>query len=264
MRRSIRSNTIIINGQRLHFYESVGANPDAKQVVILPGWGSEGSHWLSTIERLNARHDWHFYALDLPGFGNSPTPDRTWGLDDFVNLIEEFIARHIGKQVVLVGHSFGGQIATALTARQSRLIEQLILVAAASVRELDNKSFTKKVASTVRPIFELPGMKSFKHKILGWLMGEDYILNPDMWETMKRVVNEDVSEEARTISRPTSLVWGSEDQEAPLVSGQRLSRLIPNARLEVIPQAGHFPFIDKPDQFIKLFERFLNDENEDS
>ena len=56
---------------------------------------------------------------------------------------------------------------------------------------------------------------------------------------------------------PTLLVWGDEDRLVPLAHGRRLARAIPGARLEIVPACGHMPFIERPDEFLRVVRPFL-------
>ncbi len=65
-------------------------------------------------------------------------------------------------------------------------------------------------------------------------------------------------DELRSVAPPTLVMWGSDDRVFPANHGERAARLIPNARLEVIPDAGHVCFWDQPETSNRLLVEFLN------
>ena len=48
---------------------------------------------------------------------------------------------------------------------------------------------------------------------------------------------------------PTLVVWGAEDRIIPVDSGRRIREAIPGASLEVIPECGHLPHVEKAHEF---------------
>ena len=59
------------------------------------------------------------------------------------------------------------------------------------------------------------------------------------------------------VRAPTLIVWGDEDRLVPLGHGRRLVRAIAGARLEIVPASGHMPFIERPDEFLRVVRPFL-------
>jgi pimeloyl-ACP methyl ester carboxylesterase len=68
---------------------------------------------------------------------------------------------------------------------------------------------------------------------------------------------DDIIAKLPTLTVPTLIVWGREDQVIPLIVGQLLYELIPNSTLEVIEKCGHVPQEEKPDETVALISRFL-------
>jgi pimeloyl-ACP methyl ester carboxylesterase len=59
------------------------------------------------------------------------------------------------------------------------------------------------------------------------------------------------------IAAPTLIVWGEQDEMIPLSVGQRLHQLLPGSKLEVIPQCGHLPALEKPAELARCVLEFL-------
>ena len=81
--------------------------------------------------------------------------------------------------------------------------------------------------------------------------------------TMKQIflntIDEDLSEFARDIHMPTLLVWGSEDDQAPLADGKFYHEHIAGSRLKIAASAGHFVHHDEPIQVMRWIREFLDE-----
>ena len=58
---------------------------------------------------------------------------------------------------------------------------------------------------------------------------------------------------------PTLIVWGDRDPLIPVEHGRAAHELMPDSRLEVFEDAGHFPFRDDPERFVAVLQRFIDD-----
>ena len=61
------------------------------------------------------------------------------------------------------------------------------------------------------------------------------------------------------IDVPTLIVWGEADRIFPTPYGEAYQHLIPRSRLEVLPQCGHLPHVEKAEAFVGLFNRFASE-----
>ena len=68
---------------------------------------------------------------------------------------------------------------------------------------------------------------------------------------------ERLNEVIGTLSMPSLIVWGEQDEMIPVSVGKRLQQLIPGSRLEIIPQCGHLPALEKPAEFTRCVLEFL-------
>ena len=94
------------------------------------------------------------------------------------------------------------------------------------------------------------------YPLFEWTFNNKYDVDV-MKETFKLVVNEDLSNDAKTIKVPTVIVWGEKDNETKLYMAKKLNRLIIGSSLKIIKDAGHFSFIDKPQEFLIILDTFL-------
>ncbi|MGH7238286.1 MAG: alpha/beta fold hydrolase, partial [Candidatus Saccharimonadales bacterium] len=89
-------------------------------------------------------------------------------------------------------------------------------------------------------------------------IGSDMLVAEHLQETFKKVISDDVRPDAAKLKLPTLLVYGDNDEQAPLRYGEIFSRLIPGSKLEMMSGGGHFVHLDRPAETIGLVEEFLS------
>ena len=256
---TLSSQTLEVDGLTVHFAEA-GSGPP---VVLLHGWGGSIASFGPIPSILAERC--HVIALDLPGFGQTPLPDRAWGACDFATLVADFIRQRELGPVVLVGHSHGGRTAIALAAREPKLTRKLVLVDSAGLVPPRTAGYYLRVYGfkALRRVVTLPLLKLWEGRILAWayraLGSGDYQAagDPVRRATLVKVVNEDLRQLLPLIQAPTLLVWGSEDKDMPLADGKLMEGLIPDAGLVVFEGAGHFSYLDDLDRFCRIVIHFV-------
>ena len=79
---------------------------------------------------------------------------------------------------------------------------------------------------------------------------------PIMRETLVEVVNEDLSKYAREIEEPTLLIWGENDEEAPVAEAKELEKIMIDAALIIIP-GTHYAYLESLGQVVAILNSFL-------
>jgi pimeloyl-ACP methyl ester carboxylesterase len=62
----------------------------------------------------------------------------------------------------------------------------------------------------------------------------------------------------RAAQRPTLLIWGANDNVVPVSSGRELAECFPNAELKIIPNCGHLPYEETPEEFNRIVLDYLD------
>lgn len=238
-------------------YQKTGSGPT---VVALHGWGDSSRTFNQLARELADQYT--VFALDLPGFGGTEPPPKAWGLEDYAKFVNAWLEKiNAGHAYAVIGHSFGGSIAIVGVSTAQIESDKLVLLASGGVR---NKDFLRKKAlwlasKTLKaPLYILPSRSRAKIKNqLYRKIGSDLLLVPHMRQTFVKMVRQDVQQAARSIKKPTLLIYGSRDQNTPVSYGRLLAAAIPNAHLEIIPEVGHFPHHDQPAQVANLVKQFL-------
>lgn len=250
---------IIVKNLLISYSENPGQS--GRTLLFLHGWRSSKEVWNGVMGRLASwRADQLIssYAVDLPGFGSSEVPQQAMTVGDYSDVVAEFIRKLELKNVIIVSHSFGGRIGIKLTSAHPELISKLVLVDSAGFPMASSKKkFMGLAAKIVKPIFKPQMMLGLRKKIYKSLGAEDYVATPQLQQTLKNIVAEDLSADLENIRVPTLIVWGRSDRETPLRFGEKMYAIIKNSSLAILEHAGHFSFIDQPEKFVEVLEKFI-------
>lgn len=238
-------------------YRDVG---NGLPVVLLHGWGSDISSF-SRLER-DLSAGFRVISLDLPGFGNSASPPGVWSLIDYCHLVEHFLKFLNLVHPVLIGHSFGGRISIVLGAKG--IAGKLILVNSAGVPSKKSliyycKVYFYKSAKFCLKILPAQLQARLLERLQQKFGSSDYRnAAPLLRQILVKVVNEDLSPLLPQIKVPTLLMWGDSDQTTPLYQAKIMEKRIPDSGLVVLKNAGHYCYLDKPQEFYTIVNHFLS------
>jgi pimeloyl-ACP methyl ester carboxylesterase len=216
--------------------------------IFLHGWGANKAVWKNIIKRI----PYTSIAVDLPGFGQSDDLDSPWSIADYRDVVVELVQQLKKDSVILVGHSFGGQIATGVAAKNPEWISGLVLVDAAVVRSPEPKLLST-LGHWLSPLFQLPGLRRLKGPLYDLIGADRPPENDNLKTTMRTILREDQREQLKQITFPIHIIWGEHDKDAPLAKGRKVKSAAQNATMSVL-SGGHHIFLDNSDQFIKELE----------
>jgi pimeloyl-ACP methyl ester carboxylesterase len=111
------------DGIKLH-YLILG---QGKPLLFLHGVGVSTLSYRHVLDLLATKFT--VYAPDIPGFGKSSVPQTIWSYEDYAKFLNKFAADLKLQNLILVGHSFGGEIALRM-AKKNAEISKLVLIAA--------------------------------------------------------------------------------------------------------------------------------------
>lgn len=222
-------------------------------LVFLHGWGCDLNFFLWVKDYFPS---YSTLFVDFYGFGKSAEPSKPMCVDDYVFELKKIIDLFDIENLILIGHSFGGRVAIKFTSKFQFDYKnfKLCLVDSAGILPKRGVKFYYK-------IFAYKLCKKLSKKVkwfdikLNKFGSRDYKnLSPIMKKTFVCVVNEDLSKFAKMISVETIIIWGEKDTETKLFMAKRLYKIIPNSRLHVFKNAGHFSFLDKKEDFLILLD----------
>jgi pimeloyl-ACP methyl ester carboxylesterase len=231
-----------------------------KLVLLLHGWGDSIQSFKNMQTSLAKKYQ--VLAPDLPGFGGTQAPKGVWDLDNYADFLHSLLSKlDLEQPYGVIGHSNGGALAVRSISLGQLKPQKLILLAAAGVRTNNRfkRLFLKIIAKTgnIATIWMPERYRRGLRKSLYGVAGSDMLLKPELQDTFKKTVRQDVQADAVAIATPTLLIFAADDDAIPVADGKQYRQLIKNSRLEMIADAGHFVYLDQPSKTLRLIEEFL-------
>ena len=225
-----------------------GGDPTARPVVLVHGLGTGDLWWTPTISVLAQNH--RVLAVDLAGFGR--TAGQPVRLDVAADQLAAW-AEAIGlERATFVGHSMGGLVTADLAARYPEVVERLVLVDAAGLPI--SQHVTRHLMNFVRASPFMPAA--------AYPIAVECVLRCGPLAIMRashQLLTMDLTKRYAWIRAPTRILWGSRDHLLPPSFGRRLVEAIPGATMVEIPDAGHSPMWENPDEFHRQLVAFLDE-----
>jgi pimeloyl-ACP methyl ester carboxylesterase len=254
---------------QIYLYEA-GIN-NTKSIVLIHGVGDRGARvWDSIIPKLAQRY--HVVTFDLPGFGRSSKKNALYSPTLYAAFVKWVVDRYVDGPFVLMGHSLGGAVALRFAATYQRNLQRLILIDVAGIlhqavlaRSMAQSKLNDWSSKMRWPPLDLltqlsrytidriQGLPIDPEMAIGSASLRQKLFNADPAKIAGLALsNEDFSDLIERVAAPTLILWGAEDSVTPIRTGKLLSSKIPNARLKIIPNVGHCPMLEQPEQFNRL------------
>lgn len=185
-------------------------------------------------------------------------------LESLVNYIEQFVKYKGFNKVHLVGNSLGGHIAQLFALANQDMVQSITLTGSSGLFENSmGSTFPKRgdynfVETKARAIFYDPEVATKD------VVDEVYDIVNDRSKALrvvvaaKSAVRNNLEKLIHNITAPVLLVWGKQDTVTPSWVGEKFHALLPNSTLEIFDKCGHAPMMERPEQFNKTLETFLD------
>ncbi len=238
------------------FGEPYGEGP--VRVVWLHGWDRRGQDFAAAATTL-AEGGVASVALDLPGFGATPPPAVAGGARHYADLVAPALAAMGDAPLVLVGHSFGGRVATVLAATRPELVRALVLTGVpllgptASVR-------SPLVYRATRWLHRRGLLSDRRLEAARQQYGStDYRhARGVMREVLVVVVNEGYESELARVAAPVTMVWGDEDHEVSIDVATRAATFLSGRHtLRRLAGVGHLVPTEAPRELAAVVREAL-------
>ena len=229
--------------------EHFTAGDSGSSVLFLHGWGGTLRSLIGLSDPISAHRK--VISIALPGFGNSPEPTTDWGTWEYAEVIHRWIRAQGLSAIDIVGHSFGGRVAMGIAHKHPESVNRLVLIGSSGLLLPRGPMVILKVmtARAIKHLGRLMGgvLPEWLHAQRQKLGSADWkAATPMMRRILSRVIREDLSAELPEIHSKTLLVWGLEDFAVPVKLGRQMNKMIPDSKLFILPDTGHYPFIDQP------------------
>ncbi|MDQ1365289.1 MAG: hypothetical protein QOE57_1331, partial [Acidimicrobiaceae bacterium] len=216
-------------------------------VLALPGWERTHRDFEGVLRSFDA------IALDLPGFGAAPPPPEEWSTAQYAAHVES-ILDDMAPQVVVVGHSFGGRVATHLAAAHPDRVVAQVLTGVPLVRRTPTGRRRSSPASLrLAKALRRAGLlgEARVEQLRQKYGSEDYRRATGVMRgVLVRSVNESYEAALSAFPGPIELIWGADDDQTPVSVAKAAQASCRQSNLVVIPGVGHFLPRDRPDALI--------------
>lgn len=275
-----KNGVLTVHDQEIHFVEA--GTPGRQVALLIHGWSSS---WYATSPLLGLlAQRFHCYAIDLPGYGQSPPLKGKTTIPAYVELLAEMLSQLCDTPAVLVGHSMGGMISITLALKYPVLVERMLLLSPTISGHLSTAINLFISPITMMERFGVGGllvsaieklfvgltdrlMRPVSFAVRSGISRDDYeILRRDARRPGQGKVRaacywamreNDLRGRLRDIDTPTLIVWGAEDNTVPLRDAGVVADEWPLADLRIVPKAGHWPHFETPEITRRFAAAFL-------
>ena len=278
-RSSPQVEHVTVHGHR-RAYVRAGSGP---VVLLLHGLGCDHTTWGPVIDSLSRTHT--VIAPDLLGHGSSDKPRADYSVGGYANGMRDLLTVLGIDTATVVGHSFGGGVAMQFGYQYPERTERLVLVGSGglgpevnpAIRVITTPGFQqvmgvlaapglRHVATTTMRVLARTGISQLRD------LGEvaaiyDSFKDPSARAAIRHVVRAVVDWKGQIVTMadraylteamPMCVIWGADDLVIPVSHASNASALAPTARVEIVPNAGHFPHRDHPERFAKIVRDFI-------
>lgn len=238
-------------------------------ILCLHGIGGNGSYFSEQISGLESSNK--IIACDIPGYGGSPLLEET----TFENLSIQFLKfmDTMGmERAHIMGQSFGGMIAIDFAIRFPERVASLILVGTSPSFGGRDASFKEAfLAARLKPLDEGMTMPELAVKFVPQIVGAEATgamkaaavammsaVSPDTYRAILAcLISFNRRDDIGKIECPVCVISGSEDNNAPSKTMQKMAENLPDSEYHDIQNAGHLLNLEKPEEFNAIVQKFL-------
>ena len=270
-RAGLTEKRLHVDGYEVAYLDS-GEREGAQTLVLIHGLGADKDHFTRVSSHFLGRY--RVISLDLPGFGDSTRLPLPWDIPSQAERVKKILTALGLTRFHLGGSSMGGFIAMTYAAAHPDEVLSLWLLAPSGVGGAKQSQMFAMAEATGRsPLFarrvedldDVTALVFAKPPWLPWSvkhtraeqMVRDEPLHQQIFEVVRSATP--INAVAPQIKARTLIVWGAEDRVLDVSGGQALVKLLPHARLEVMPGLGHLPMLEDPRACADSYLEFLGE-----
>jgi len=271
------SQYLPLMGMQVH-YRDEGNPADSTPLVLIHGTSSSLHTWDSLVAIMLTQNKKRIIRFDLPAFGiTGPNPENYYAGDYYVRFLDSFLnVMHIQK-CALAGNSLGGSIAWRYTVAHPEKIDKLILIDASGYplkNEKGSLGFKLATIPIINNLLLVVTPKFLIRKSLETVFYDNQLISDAIvtryYEMLLREGNRAATlslfknrtsisaEPIKTITRPTLILWGDQDQLISVDNAYLFQKDIQGSALTIYKNVGHTPMEEAPQRVAASLESFLN------
>jgi len=243
---------------------------DGAPLILLHGGMGSINHWHRNFDAL-AKH-FTVHALDMPGYGDSPTVSKDMPMDDFVDIVEAALNDVVPKgSFRLAGFSFGGIISALCAARMGQRVHKLSLMGPGGFKRHGTPLDLRKIpgesegAQVMREVL--------RHNLVNMMCANpatvtDETIDLHLYNVQRtrydgRYVSLTPGLMAKCLTKmtcPAQIIWGEKDalcQPNPNPRAEECRKARPDVQIEILPGAGHWVQYEAAEAVNRLMLEFL-------
>ena len=250
---------------------------DRSKPTLLMLHGVTG-HAEAYVRNLQA-HSEHFscWAIDFIGHGYSSKPRHPLEIQHYISQVLEFLAAIDVQKAYFTGESLGGWVTARLAIDHPDKIERIVLNTMGGT--MANPEVMKRIYTLSMEAAEDPSWERVKAR-LEWLMADPSMVTDDLIKTRQMIFQQPgwleackanmalqapeirkrnmlTDEQLARIQAPALVLWTTKDPSGPVAEAERIASLIPNAKLAVMNNCGHWPQYEDTETFNRIHLDFL-------
>ena len=219
---------IKVNNQEFNIAYDIFNLDKQKNIIFLHGWGSNKEIMKVFKDDFD---EFKLIFIDMPGFGKSSN-EYILTTKEYSLIVDEFLKSLNIKKDIIVGHSFGGKVATLLNP------ECLVLLASAGI--VLPKPLKVRLKIKFYKTLKKLGLSKFRK----YFVSEDVKgMSENMYETFKNVVDEDFSRIFANYKGKVLIFGGDKDTAVPPVAIEKQSKLFNSNNIML--NGDHYFFLNK-------------------
>jgi pimeloyl-ACP methyl ester carboxylesterase len=238
-----------------------------RPLLLIHGLGGSHQSWEPILKSLT--QDREVFAIDLPGFGNTPPLKGRTTVATLADAVTDFLTEHHLLGTDVVGSSLGGRIALELARRRDSVGGVVALSPGGFWEGWEQLAFYSSLALSIRIV---RGLKPLIPYITDTATGrtllfsqfsahprelrpkfvrselQNFALSPAFDETLREYAFGEIPKgiPAGAVEKPIVIGWGRQDRVCFPAQAKRAKHLFPDARIHWFENCGHFPQWDAP------------------
>lgn len=264
----------IVTEQGILHYESIGRG---QPIILLHGWINSWDVWRDMMIALAKTGKYRVYALDFWGFGDSAKVTNsqytTFHIDNYVEMVHQFMESLGIQQAPIFGHSMGGTVALQISLAYPDRVEKVVVVGSPII------------GSSLNPFLQLAGYGAIAklvwrypillHSIMRLLLARDSkkvrgMIFRDVQrttiESFFRSIGDlrdtDLRSKLPTLKLPTLGIYGGKDNIVNPSNAKLLKEGVKTSEVSILSRSRHFPMTDEPEVFLQTINHFLNNSSQ--
>jgi len=259
----VKHNVAISSDSERIAYSTYGAGETS--LIFIHGWSCDSRYWQKQLSVFS--EDYQVIAIDLAGHGNSSLDRLDYTMLSFAKDIQAVIEKEKISNAILIGHSMGGGV----IAEAARLMPKTVygIIGIDTLQNVAEKLLQKTLDEVVEP-FEVDfqnAMQAFvlpmfpegtDEELISWVKEDMSSAPKDIaLSAFRNYAGQNVNGEAAQVFESITVPVVSINAQLWPTNPEDNRKHIKNYKLFYIEETGHFPMMEKPEEFNKLLKEAL-------